>query len=78
MSVEPRGQPVSGLAAATICKYLYKKRESKHLFRLPFGGHGIAWKRLKIGPQASTSIKSCWTVPSKLWLRANKAVRQSQ
>ena len=27
------------------------KRESKHLFKLPFGGHGIPWKRLKIGPQ---------------------------
>jgi len=34
-----------------ICIYLYQERESKHLFRLPLGGHCIAWKRLKIGPQ---------------------------
>ena len=26
------------------------------MFRLPFGGHGIPWKRLKIGPQYSTVI----------------------
>ena len=30
---------------------LYYKWESKLPFRLPFGGHGILWKRLKIGPQ---------------------------
>ena len=27
-----------------ICMYLYKKRESKHLFRLPFGVHGMAYR----------------------------------
>ena len=32
--------------------YLYTKRESKHLFRLLFVGHGIPWIRPKIGPQA--------------------------
>ena len=30
--------------------YLYKKWESKLLFRLLFVGHDIPWKRLKIGP----------------------------
>ena len=30
--------------------YLYYKQESKLSLRLPFGGHGIPWKRLKIGP----------------------------
>jgi len=32
-------------------RYIYNKRESKLSFRLPFGGHGLPWKRLKIGPQ---------------------------
>ena len=36
--------------------YLYTKRESKHLFRLPFVGHGIPWIRPKIGPLESESI----------------------
>ena len=40
----------------SIYFYLYTKRESKHLFRLPFGGHGIAWKRLKIGPQVIAEL----------------------
>ena len=30
--------------------YLYNKWESKLSFRLPNVGHGIPWKRLKIGP----------------------------
>ena len=32
-----------------LYEYPYNKRESKTLFRLPFGSHGIPWKRLKIG-----------------------------
>ena len=36
-----------------IYVYLYNKRESKHLFRLPFVGHGIPWICPKIGPMVS-------------------------
>ena len=36
--------------------YLYSKQESKLSLRLPFGGHGIPWKRLKIRPQEQFSI----------------------
>ena len=36
--------------------YLYTKRESKHLFRLPFVGHGIPWKRAKIRPLEDSNV----------------------
>ena len=35
---------------------LCTKRESKHLFSLPFVGHGIPWIRSKIGPQLFSSL----------------------
>ena len=31
--------------------YIHNKRETKHSFRLPFVGHDIPWKRIKIGPK---------------------------
>ena len=43
--------------------YIYYKQEYKLLFRLPFGGHCIPWKRQKIGPQVLLTIdkRFCWS-----------------
>ena len=47
-------------------KYVYiyiKKRESQHLFRLLLVGHGIPWKRPKIGPLLASHEVSLLTLP---------------